>query len=121
MVRMMETVEPPVMPDSKETPPARAVAQTKPSLKERLKVLVEEYGTVAIVVHFSLFFLSMAAFAVLIHLGFQVEGAGGAASTFGGAYLASQAIKPLRFALTLALTPVIGRRVKLRRRAPGSP
>jgi len=120
MVRAMETVEPPVTPETKETPPAPAVAPTKPSFTERMKGLVAEYGMVALGVYWGLFFLSIGLFTLLLRmgiqasdvvarLGMQMESTAGTASTLGVAYVATKLIQPVRIALTFVLTPMVGK------------
>jgi hypothetical protein len=108
MVGMMQTVEPPVTPNPNESPTPQAVA-AKPSLKERFKALMVDYGRLAIWVYFTIFFGCWAGFAVAIHLGFQVEGAGGATGTALGSYAAAKVTQPLRILATLALTPPLER------------
>jgi hypothetical protein len=108
MVGRMQTVEPPVTPNPNETPPSQAVA-AKPSLKERFKALMADYGRLAIWVYFTIFFGCWAAFAVAIHLGFQVEGAGGTTGTVLGSYAATKVTQPLRILATLGLTPPLER------------
>jgi hypothetical protein len=123
MVWMMENVEPPVTPtqDTTRMPTAQATASPKPSIKERFQTLLTEYGALALVVHYALFFLSMGVFAMLIRSGVRVEGAAGAASTWGGAYLASQVIKIPRLAATFVLTPPLARLIRrLRKKGPDS-
>jgi hypothetical protein len=121
MVGMMETVEPPVMPNPNETPTTPAVATPKPSLMERLQAFVTRYGMLAIVVHYVIFGLCLGVFALLIRSGFQWEGISGATGTFVGAYAACQVIKIPRFAATFALTPLIDRLIqRLRKKGPAS-
>jgi hypothetical protein len=122
MVGTMETVEPPVTPNSNETP--AAVAPAKPKLMERLQAFIVRYGMLALVVHYAIFGLCLAGFMVLIRAGFQVEGAVGAASTFTGAYVACQVIKIPRFAVTFALTPLLDkliRRLRNKGQTPDGP
>lgn len=118
----METVQPPVTPNPNETPAAPALAPAKPKLMERLQAFIVRYGMLALVVHYVIFGLCLAGFMLLIRAGFQVEGAVGAASTFGGAYLACQVIKIPRFAATFALTPLIDKLIRrLRSKEPNPP
>lgn len=115
----METVQPPVTPNPNETPSAPAVVQAKPKLMERLQAFILRYGMLALVVHYAIFGLCLVGFMLLIQAGFQVDGAVGAASTFGGAYLACQVIKIPRFAATFALTPLIDKLIRrLRNKGP---
>ncbi len=109
------------MPNPNETPSAQAVAAPKPSLMERLQAFITRYGMLALVVHYAIFGLCLGIFALLIRSGFQLEGAGGAAGTFAGAYAACQVIKIPRFAATFALTPVLDRLIRrLRKKGPAS-
>jgi hypothetical protein len=89
----------------------------KPSLRERFNALLAEFGPLLIVVHFSIFALVFVGAALAIKFGFGLgdrsaaEGTSewlGAASTWGGAYIATQMIKPLRFGATLLITPPLG-------------
>ncbi|HEX8441076.1 hypothetical protein [Archangium sp.] len=95
-------------PNSDETPTPQAVA-AKPSLKERFKTLMADYGRLAIWVYFTIFFGCWAGIAVAIHLGFQFEGAGGTTGTVLGAYAATKVTQPLRILATLGLTPPLER------------
>lgn len=95
---------------SDTTPPAEAAAKpAKPKLAERFKSLVLEYGPVALVLHFTMFGLTWLGFYVAIQLGFQVDSAGGTVGAVGGAYVATQLTKPVRWAALFVLTPVVGR------------
>lgn len=115
----METVEPPVTPNPNDTPttpaPSQAVA-AKPSLKERLKALFADCAVLAIIVYFSIFFACIGVFAALLHLGFDVKGAGGNAGVLAGAWAATKLTQPIRIMATLAITPPLER---VLRRAPG--
>lgn len=84
-----------------------AEPEGKPPLKERYKALLTEFGATALVTWFAIFGVSIVGFATLIKFGVEVDGAGGEAGTWGAAYLATQVIKPIRIALTLALTPLV--------------
>ncbi|XXF78548.1 hypothetical protein P2318_01965 [Myxococcaceae bacterium GXIMD 01537] len=104
-------------PSQTDTAPTAPTTPEKPSLKERMKRLMEEYGPVAFAIYFGIFFLVWGAFAVAIKMGFELDGAGGTAGTLGASYLATKATQPLRILATLALTPPIGR-FWLRRKKP---
>ncbi len=103
----MEPVDPGVKPTSTDTPAPTATA--KPSLVERFKTLLLEYGPLAFLIHYTLFGLTVAGFYIAIQLGLQVEGSGGKAGTLLAAYGATQLTKPLRLAALLALTPAVAR------------
>ncbi len=104
-----------------ETPTAQAVTKARPTLMERLQAFVARYGMLAFVVHYAIFGLCLVGFMLLIRAGFQVNGAVGTASTFGGAYLACQAIKIPRFAATFALTPLIDKLIRRLRKKGANP
>jgi hypothetical protein len=103
----MSPVEPPVKPTSTDTLPAQPAA--KPSLMARFKTLALEYGPLALILHYTLFFLTVGGFFIAFKLGFGAESAGATAGTFAAAYAASQAVKPIRLAAVFALTPMVGR------------
>ena len=115
----MAIVDPPVTPTPNLTSPPEESLKPKPTLMGRLQEFIARYGMLAIVVHWGLFFVFLGGFMLLIHAGFKVDSAAGAAGTFAGAYLACQAIKIPRFALTFAVTPLIDRLIqRLRHKGP---
>lgn len=85
--------------------------------KARYKALVEEYGTIAVVVYFTIFFGTWAGFWYALSAGFEVSGAAGQAGTFWGAYAATKLTQPLRIAATFVLTPTVAA-IKHRIRPP---
>lgn len=118
----MPPVDPPVeKPTSTDTAPTQgpAQAQTKPPLKERLKVLMTEYGFLAVLVYLSTSVVSITVFTVLIQtadlkalgdrFGVQLEGTSGLLGTLGAAWVLTKLIQVPRIFATLALTPLIGR------------
>jgi hypothetical protein len=80
-------------------------------MRKKFKELMEQYGPVAVVLYFAIFFAVLGGFALAIRLGFEPESAVGKVGVFTAAYLATKATQPLRIAATLALTPVFGRLV----------
>ena len=93
----------------------------KPTLTERWKTLLPEYGKIALTTYFAIFFLVLGGFTLAIRLGFRPEegSATGWAGTMAGAWAATKLTQPLRILGTLALTPFIARIV--RRTPPPSP
>jgi len=87
-------------------------------LRSRYERLVEEYGTAAVVVYFSLFFATLFGFWIAITRGFEPEGWAAGTGTLGGAYLATKLTQPIRIAATLVLTPLA---VSAWRRLRGTP
>ncbi|MCA9569631.1 MAG: DUF1279 domain-containing protein [Myxococcales bacterium] len=78
-------------------------------LRDRYEDLLAEYGTIAIVVYFTIFFGSILIFYVAIGMGFEVGGNVGEVGKIGAAYAATKVLQPLRIVLTLVLTPVVAR------------
>jgi hypothetical protein len=99
------------LPSANGAAPAAPSAKplAKPSLVARFKTLALEYGPLALVIHYALFFLTVGGFFVAFKLGFKAESTGATAGTFAAAYVASQAVKPFRLAAVFALTPMAGR------------
>lgn len=75
------------------------------TLKSRYTELLAEFGQAALVVWFTIFAITWSGFYLAIRGGIDPEGLASQAGTMGGAYLATQATKPLRIGLTLVLTP----------------
>ncbi len=82
-------------------------AVKKKPLKHRLKELLAEYGKVAVITYFVMFIAVICGFAIAIKFGFKTDGAGGAAGTWGVAWLMTKATQPIRILATLAITPGI--------------
>jgi hypothetical protein len=89
------------------------------TLKGRLKKLFDEYGSAAIITWFTLFFGVLATFVLLMEYGLAPEPGvvddGVSKGTWFAAYVATEATKPIRIVVTLALTPFVaqvGRRLR---------
>ena len=85
-------------------PPSPAVP-----VKKTIQKLLAEYGTVAVVVYFVIFFAVLGAFWLAISLGWQPTSAAGSVGTFAAAYIATKLTQPLRIAATLVITPFIAK------------
>ena len=83
-----------------------------------MKALFDQYGTVAIVTYFAIFFLVLGGFALAIQFGVKVESSAGTAGTLAAAWVATKLTQPLRILGTLVLTPVIGKLVQKFRKQP---
>lgn len=97
------------------------LSQRWAALKARLKQLFDEYGTVALVVWFTIFGLTVAGFYVALSRGMDVGADAGTVSSaglLGTAYLLTQGTKPVRILATLALTPAVAKVVGRRKAAP---
>src|ERR1051325_5199722 len=92
---------------------ALAVPAAKPSLKQRLTTLFEDYGKVAIITYFTLSGLA-------IWIGAEPSSATGVLGVLFAGWALAKATMPVRILITLAVTPVIGTLVR-RRRGSGAP
>ena len=87
-------------------------------MRKTVQELLAQYGAVAVVVYFTIFFAVLFGFWAAIRLGWRPESVAGSVGTFGAAYLATKLTQPLRIAATLALTPLAAKvyaRVRRRR------
>lgn len=102
------------MSNGDDVQPARV---TKPPLKVRLKALFREYGLIAILTHATISITTISGFSLAIWIGVSPSSATGMAGVIAAGWAAAQPILPLRTLLTLALTPIIARILRRRRRA----
>ena len=79
------------------------------TVKKTAQKLLAEYGIVAVVVYFVIFFAVLGGFWLAIRLGWQPSSAAGSVGTFAAAYIATKITQPLRIAATLMVTPVMAR------------
>ncbi|MEO8177661.1 MAG: DUF1279 domain-containing protein [Deltaproteobacteria bacterium] len=97
------------MDSTPESPTAASVA--KLPLSERMKALALEYGAIGLCVFLSTFLLTISGVFLALQFGMKVGGATENAGTLGGtllaAYLITLATKPVRIAITLAVTPAV--------------
>ena len=75
-------------------------------MKKTVQNLLAEYGTVAVIVYFTIFFATFAGFWLAIRFGWRPSSAAGAVGTWAAAYIATKLTQPLRIAATLVITPV---------------
>jgi len=94
-------------PTTEAAEPVTAPTTGKPTLRQRLKTLIQESGAIVLWVYFGLFALVLVSTATAIRLGVKVDGVAGAAGTWGMAWLFTKLTQPLRVAVTLAITPAI--------------
>lgn len=87
-----------------------------PPLKDRLKHLMVEYGSLAIWIYFAIFVVVLVGFAIAIRAGVKVESTAGTAGVWGAAWVSTKLTQPLRILATLALTPFV---VRIARRFKG--
>ena len=75
-------------------------------MRKTAQELLAQYGAVAVVVYFAIFFAVLFGFWTAIRFGWRPESAAGTVGTLGAAYVATKLTQPLRIAATLALTPL---------------
>src|SRR3954470_23391806 len=97
------------MPDRDEGP------VEKPSLKQRLTALFEEYGRIAIITYLVLSGLAIAGFSVAIWIGAEPSTATGVLGVLFAGWLLAKATMPIRILITLGMTPLIAMFVRRRR------
>lgn len=78
-------------------------------MKKKVERLLAEYGTVALVVYFTIFFSVLAGFWLAIRLGFRPSSAAGTAGTLAAAYVATKVTQPIRIGATIVLTPIVAK------------
>ena len=78
-------------------------------MRKTFKHILTEYGAVAVVVYFAIFFAVLFAFWGAIRLGWHPASVTGNVGAFTAAYLATKITQPLRIAATLAVTPLAAR------------
>ncbi len=86
---------------------------------KRWKEYLERYGTVAIVVYFTLFGLVLGGAYFAWRFGFRPEGVGSNLAGFGAAYAFTKLTQPIRLLVTVGLTPLVARLVGRRPRPAG--
>ena len=79
----------------------------KKPLKERLKALMNEYGSVAIYTYLTLSLLAIAGFSIAFGVGVAPSSASGVLGCIGAGWVAAKATMPLRILATLGLTPLV--------------
>lgn len=88
----------------------------KPTLKERLRALMADYGRVAIYTYLALSLGTIAAFSIAFGAGMAPSSASGVFGVIGAGWLAAKATMPLRILATLGLTPLIATLLRRRKR-----
>lgn len=78
-------------------------------MRKTFKHILAEYGAVAVVVYFAIFFAVLGGFWLAIRTGWRPASAVGSAGAFTAAYLATKVTQPLRIAATLFLTPFVAK------------
>jgi hypothetical protein len=81
--------------------------------RDKLKLLLEEYGRIVLWVYLGIWLVVLAGFALAISAGFNVKSVSASGfGVLGAAWLATKLTQPLRIAGTLVLTPLISAALK---------
>jgi hypothetical protein len=86
---------------------ARAPTAAKPSLKQRLTALFEDYGRIAIITYFTLSGLAIVGFSIAIWAGTEPSSATGVFGVIFAGWAAAKVTMPIRILITLAVTPLV--------------
>jgi hypothetical protein len=78
-------------------------------VRKTIKHILAEYGAVAVVVYFAIFFAVLGGFWMAIRFGWRPSSAAGQVGAFTAAYLATKVTQPLRIGATLLLTPLVAK------------
>ena len=78
-------------------------------MRKTVKQILSEYGAVALVVYFAIFFAVLLGFWAAIRFGWRPSTATGQAGALTAAYIATKLTQPVRIAATVALTPLAAR------------
>ena len=78
-------------------------------MRKTFKHILAEYGAVAVVVYFTIFFAVLGGFWVAIRAGWRPESTAGSVGAFTAAYVATKLTQPLRIAATLLVTPFVAK------------
>lgn len=78
-------------------------------MRKTFNRILTEYGPVAVVVYFVIFFAVLGGFWLAIKTGWRTSSAVGNAGAFTAAYLATKLTQPLRIGATLLLTPFVAK------------
>jgi hypothetical protein len=95
-------------------------ATGKATLKQRISVLFDKYGRIAVVTYFALSILAIVGFS--IGIGAEPSTATGVLGVLGAGWVAAKVTLPFRILITLGLTPVVAIVLtRLGRNATGAP
>jgi hypothetical protein len=91
-------------------------------VKKTVQKLLAEYGTVAVIVYFVIFFAVLGGFWLGIRFGWRTSSTAGSVGTFAAAYIATKLTQPIRIAATIVVTPFIAKLYeRLRGQGPTAP
>jgi hypothetical protein len=91
-------------------------------VKKTVQNLLAEYGTVALIVYFTIFFATLGGFWLAIRFGWRPSSTAGSVGTLAAAYIATKLTQPIRIGATLVVTPFVAKLYeRLRGRRPVTP
>ncbi len=93
----------------------------KPTLKERLTALGNEYGSIALYTYLALSLTAIVGFSIAFGVGVAPSTATGVLGVIGAGWVAAKATMPLRILATLGLTPLIGALLRKRKQRTDAP
>ena len=90
-------------------------------MRKTIKSIFAEYGTIAVVIYFAIFFLVLFGFWAAIRFGWQPSSAAANLGIWTAAYIATKLTQPVRIIATLAVTPLVAKLYeRVTRRARGT-
>jgi uncharacterized membrane protein len=90
-------------------------------VRQTFKNILAEYGAVAVVVYFTIFFAVLFGFWAAMRFGWRSDSTAAGVGTFAAAYVATKLTQPLRIAATLALTPLVAKLYERVTKKPRTP
>jgi hypothetical protein len=91
-------------------------------VKKTVQNLLAEYGTVALIVYFTIFFATLGGFWLAIRFGWRPSSTAGSVGTLAAAYIATKLTQPIRIGATLVVTPFVAKLYeRVRGRRPVTP
>jgi hypothetical protein len=78
-------------------------------VKKTVQNLLAEYGTVAVIVYFVIFFGVLGGFYLAIRFGWRPSSTAGSMGTLAAAYIATKLTQPIRIAATVVVTPFVAK------------
>ena len=90
-------------------------------VKKTVQNLLTEYGTVAVIVYFVIFFGVLAGFWLAIRFGWRPTSTAGSMGTLAAAYIATKITQPIRIGATVVITPFVAKLYERMRRRSSQP
>jgi hypothetical protein len=78
-------------------------------VRKTVQNIFAEYGAVAVVVYFAIFFLVLFGFWAAFRFGWRPSSAAGTVGVWTAAYIATKLTQPVRIIATLAVTPFVAK------------